>query len=319
MNILVTGSAGFIGHHLARRLVLDNFVVGIDNLNDYYSVKLKEKRNSLLSQESNYKFINQDICDLEGIKKIILDNKIDIIIHLAAQAGVRHSIENPFAYEKSNMLGTLNILEAARTLGVKKIIMASSSSVYGNSKKTPFSEEDVVNSPVSLYAATKLSVEQMSYTYSHLYGIDIICFRFFTVYGPLCRPDMAPMKFSLKILKNETIEVYNHGELQRDFTYIDDIVEGIVLGISYETKFDIFNLGNDNPVKLMDFISELEKNLGKAKLEYKGMQPGDVYITYADLTKSRKLLGYNPKTSFSEGILKMCNWIKENKDFLINM
>jgi len=319
-NYLITGSAGFIGFHLTKELLKDpkSSVIGIDNMNDYYSPILKERRNDILKKSKNYRFIKQDIADFEGLKTTLKDEKIDQIIHLAAQAGVRYSIENPQIYAKSNVIGTLNIFEVARRTGIKKVVFASSSSVYGANTKIPFSESDPVDTPISLYAATKKSTELMAYTYSHLYGINMTGLRFFTVYGEFTRPDMATFKFTKNILTGKEIEVFNNGNMERDFTFVSDIVDGLISASKKDFRYEIFNLGNSKPVKLGYFIELIEKNLGvKAKKKMMPMQAGDVLITYADVAKAGKMLGYEPKVSIEEGLRIFCNWFKENQDWLL--
>ncbi len=322
-NILITGSAGFIGFHLSKYL-LENYnniqVIGIDNLNNYYNPLLKEKRNDILKNYENYNFIKMDFSNWDDLVNNLDDKNIDLIVHLGAQAGVRYSLENPWAYESSNLLGTLNIFELARKLNIEKVVYASSSSVYGGNKKIPFSEDDNVDKPVSLYAATKKSNELMAYTYHHLYDIKMIGLRFFTVYGEYGRPDMAYFKFAKKILSNEPIDIYNYGDMERDFTYISDVVDGIVSSIERDFDYEIFNLGNSRPVKLMYFVELIEKYLNKeAEKNFLPMQDGDVLRTYADLNKSSKLLNYNPKVSIEDGLKRFCNWFLENRDWLLKL
>ena len=313
MKIIVTGAAGFIGYHVSKRLLdAGNEVVGIDNLNDYYDPILKNARLEILSTNKNFHFHKVDICDFTALKKCIGDAKI--IIHLAAQAGVRYSLENPFTYVQSNVVGHLNILEICRNIkGFERLIYASSSSVYGQNVKLPFAVEDRVDQPASLYAATKIADELMSHTYAHLYGIKMIGLRFFTVYGEYGRPDMAPIKFTKKIFDGDVIDVYNYGDLKRDFTYIDDVVDGVIASVQSSLDgHEIYNLGNNNPEKLMDFISTLEKHIGKkAVLNMMSMQKGDVYETYADITKSKCDLNFNPKTSLDSGLKKTVDWVKK--------
>jgi UDP-glucuronate 4-epimerase len=312
-KIILTGAAGFIGFHVSKALLeRGDEVVGIDNMNEYYDVALKEARLSILEKHENFKFHKLDICDFNTLKTTICDAKI--IIHLAAQAGVRYSLENPFAYIQSNIVGHLNILEVCRQIsGFEKLIYASSSSVYGRNANIPFSVSDTVNKPSSLYAATKLSDELMTETYNHLYGLNAIGLRFFTVYGEYGRPDMAPFKFTKAILEGQAIEVYNNGDLKRDFTYIDDIVSG-VLG-ALDNNIDghkIYNLGNSDPVMLNDFISVIEKYTGKiANKNMLPMQMGDVYETYANIDESRADLGYSPKTSIDVGMKKTVDWYRQ--------
>jgi UDP-glucuronate 4-epimerase len=313
MSIVVTGSAGFIGFHTAKALLKQGkIVVGIDNINDYYSKKLKWARNNILEKYDNYRFYHADLCDLQIMKSIFKDNKIDKICHLAAQAGVRYSIENPYAYQKSNLEGFTNILEMARCFEVNNFVFASSSSVYGFNKKVPFSVKDTVNHPISFYAATKVANELMSFSYHYLYNIPMIGLRFFTVYGPWGRPDMAYFKFTDKIINGESIDVYNHGNLKRDFTYIDDIVNGVISALHKSFDFEIFNLGNNKPINLLEFINILEEKLEKkADINMLPMQPGDMKETYADISKSNRLLGFKPKTNIREGLGKFVKWYKK--------
>lgn len=307
-NTLVTGAAGFIGYHVSKDLLKKNKrVVGVDNLNDYYDVELKKARLNELNKFPNFKFYKKDISE-----KIDIGESIDKICHLAAQAGVRYSIKNPFVYEKSNILGTLNIFEFAKEKKIPTVVFASSSSVYGNSENVPFREDENIDKPISLYAATKKSNELMAYYYHNLYGINMTGLRFFTVYGPHGRPDMAPFKFTKRILEGEKIDVYNYGKMKRDFTYIDDIVSGVVASLEKGYPYEIINLARGETVGLENFIKEIEKSSGKrAKIEYKELQPGDVLLTSGDITKARELLGYDPKISISEGVKKTVNWYKE--------
>jgi len=313
MSIVVTGCAGFIGFHTAQTLLKKGeLVVGIDNINDYYSKALKIARNKILEKYDNYRFYHADLCDIQILKTIFLKNKINKICHLAAQAGVRYSIENPYAYQKSNLEGFTNILEMARHFEVNNFIFASSSSVYGFNKKIPFSVEDPVNHPISFYAATKIANELMSFSYHHLYKIPMIGLRFFTVYGPWGRPDMAYFKFTNKIINGKSIDVYNNGNLKRDFTYIDDIVDGVISALDKHYDFEIFNLGNNKPENLLDFIKILEEKLEiKAVINLLPMQPGDMKETYADISKSIDLLGFKPKTNIREGLGRFVDWYKE--------
>lgn len=322
-NILVTGSAGFIGFHLCKRILekySDITITGVDNMNNYYNPLLKEKRNEILMNYNNYNFLRIDFSDWDVLFNALKDVEIDLIVHLGAQAGVRYSLKDPWSYERSNILGTLNVFELARKFDISKVIYASSSSVYGGNEKIPFSEEDSVERPVSLYAATKRANELMAYTYHHLYGIKMVGLRFFTVYGEFGRPDMAYWKFTKNILLGKEIEIYNYGNMERDFTYISDIIEGIISAIEKSFEYEIFNMGNSKPVKLMYFIELIEKYLNtKAKKKFLPMQKGDVLRTYADLTKSEKLLGYKPKVSIEEGLKRFCNWFLENKEWLLNI
>ncbi|MFH1457019.1 MAG: NAD-dependent epimerase [Patescibacteria group bacterium] len=312
MKILITGSAGFIGFHTAKKLLEQNHqVVGIDNFNDYYDPNLKKERNKILEEFKNFKLYKIDFSDYKKTEEIFKKEKIDKICHLGAQAGVRYSIENPQVYIDSNIQGTFNIFELARQYKIKDIVFASSSSIYGNNKKVPFSEIDKVDNPISLYAATKKSSELIAHTYHHLYGLNCTGLRFFTVYGPWGRPDMAYFLFSKAIDQNKAIKVFNHGKLERDFTYIDDIVEGIVKALKNPFGYEIINLGNNKPVKLGYFIECIEKELGKkAKKEMMPMQPGDVKRTYANISKAKKLLNWEPKTNIEQGLKQFINWYK---------
>lgn len=332
MNILVTGAAGFVGYHLCKKLILENHhVYGIDNLNSYYDVRLKIDRlvqlgidttsedflrqRELTNQDASLKFWQLDLVDAQGLDGLFQRENFDLVINLAAQAGVRYSIDNPKIYVQSNVVGFINILEACRQHKIKHLIYASSSSVYGNQEKIPFSEEDRVDHPISLYAATKKSNELMAHVYSHLYGLKTTGLRFFTVYGPWGRPDMAPFLFTKAILSEEPIKVFNNGDLMRDFTYVDDIIDGInsVINKSENTdnKYNLFNIGNNSPVKLMDFINSIENACNKkAILKMYPMQAGDVYQTYADIDKLHNQKGYHPTTPISEGVQNFVNWYK---------
>ena len=323
----MTGSAGFIGFHTAKKLLEDGHqVIGLDNFNSYYDPRLKEARNRILEgfvtdkkstndlrPTTNFKLYRGNLEDLKLIKRIFKENKIDKVCHLAAQAGVRYSLENPHAYISSNLVGFTNIIEETKNAGIKTFVYASSSSVYGNNKKIPFSVDDPVDHPVSLYAATKKANELIAYTYHHLYGLHCTGLRFFTVYGPWGRPDMAPYKFADLISKDKEIEVYNFGKMKRDFTYIDDIVDGIISALQKTYPFEVFNLGNNKPVELEYFISCFEKEFGKkARKKYLPLQPGDVLETFADIEHSNKKLGYAPKTSIEDGIHELVDWFKEH-------
>lgn len=313
----ITGAAGFIGFYLSKRLLEAGAkVIGLDNMNDYYEVSLKEERLRILNESDGFTFIKGDLADKEAIMDIFKEYQPDIVVNLAAQAGVRYSIDNPDAYIQSNLVGFFNILEGCRYYPVKHLVYASSSSVYGGNTKVPFCVEDQVDKPVSLYAATKKSNELMAYSYAKLYGIKLTGLRFFTVYGPMGRPDMAYFKFAKKIMNGEPIQIYNNGDMMRDFTYVDDIVTGIVnildkapdadeLGAHYK----VYNIGNNQPEKLMDYISTLEKCLGReAKKEFLPMQPGDVYQTYADVSDLIRDFDFKPSTSIEEGLSKFAEW-----------
>ena len=325
MKVLVTGAAGFIGFHLTLALLnRDDEVVGIDNLNDYYDPALKQLRLDEIakhSKYSNFEFIKADISDRPFIDKLFVENQFDVVVNLAAQAGVRYSLENPHAYVDSNVVGFVNILEGCRNSKVKHLIYASSSSVYGMNVKQPFSTEDRVDYPISLYAATKKSNELMAHAYSHLYSMPTTGLRFFTVYGPYGRPDMAYYKFTKAILNDAPIDVYNNGDMKRDFTYIDDIVEGVVrvmatIPSDQKSKFSassapfkLYNIGNNNPVTLRSFIKAIEDACGKTAVQnYLPMQPGDVPITFADIDELIADVGFKPTTSIDEGIKLFVDW-----------
>lgn len=314
---LVTGAAGFIGFFLSKALLdKGEQVIGLDNLNDYYEVSLKESRLAVLKKYENFQFYRADLADKEAVFAIFKQHLPAVVVNLAAQAGVRYSIENPDAYISSNIEGFFHILEACRHYPVEHLVFASSSSVYGGNKKVPFSTEDQVDKPVSLYAATKKSNELMAYAYSKLYGIPLTGLRFFTVYGPMGRPDMVYFKFAKKIMAGEPIQIYNHGDMRRDFTYIDDIVAGIEKILCHPpgkdengAAYKIYNIGNNKPEKLMDYISVLERCLGKeAKKEFLPMQPGDVYETYADVTDLMRDFDFKPSTTIEEGLSRFAEW-----------
>ena len=319
-KILISGAAGFIGYHLAKRLLsLGVQVAGLDNMNAYYDVQLKKDRLARLELYPAFSFTQGDLADGETVNRIFEEFRPDIVVNLAAQAGVRYSIDHPREYIDSNIIGFFNILEACRHYQPEHLLFASSSSVYGNQKKTPFATTDNVDHPISLYAATKKSDELMAYTYCHLYGIPSTGLRFFTVYGPFGRPDMAYFKFTNKIMKGEPITIFNQGDMYRDFTYVDDIVTGIQNMLCCPPKpngegdrYKIYNIGNNHPEKLMTFIETLEKALGKtAEKEYMPMQPGDVYQTYADVSELEKDFGFRPSTSIAEGLGKFARWYRE--------
>ena len=327
---LVTGAAGFIGFHLSRRLLDEGcHVIGLDNLNDYYDVNLKKARLAFLEKYQGFTFVFANLEDRKAVETLFLGQKIDIVIHLAAQAGVRYSLENPHVYVSSNVVGFLNVLEACRQHAVEHLVYASSSSVYGANRNMPFSTDDNVDHPISLYAATKKSNELMAHVYSHLYNLPTTGLRFFTVYGPWGRPDMALFLFTKAILNDEPIRVFNHGKMERDFTYIDDIVEGLVRVIpnppepdfcfnkhgqmsdSTSAPYKVYNMGNNQPVQLMEFIETLEKHLGKrAKKEFLPLQPGDVPKTYADVDDLARDVGFEPHTSIDEGIRRFVEWYR---------
>jgi UDP-glucuronate 4-epimerase len=328
MNILVTGAAGFIGFHLSKRLLAENYhVIGVDNLNDYYDVRLKSERLKQLENNDKFTFYKVDLADAEGLNEIFESHSIPFVINLAAQAGVRYSLTHPHSYVHSNLVGFVNILEACRHYQVEHLLYASSSSVYGANTKTPFSTQDSVDHPVSIYAATKKANELMAHTYSHLFNMPTTGLRFFTVYGPWGRPDMAYYSFTKDIIEGNTIQVYNNGDMRRDFTYIDDIVEGIVKLIDYpptpdssrdidpstsHAPYKIYNIGNNSPVRLMDFINTLETIIGKkAEIEFLPMQPGDVKETYADITDLQEAAGFSPATPLEIGLGHFVEWYKK--------
>lgn len=317
MKLLITGCAGFIGFHLAKKRLLDgDSVIGIDNINSYYDPDLKYSRLEILQQFANFTFHQIDIADNEKLIHIFQQEDITHIINLAAQAGVRYSIDHPHEYIKANVCGFLNILEAARHYQVKHLIYASSSSVYGNNKNLPYSEDDKTDTPLAIYAATKKSNELMAHSYSYLYNIKTTGLRFFTVYGPWGRPDMAFFSFTKNILAEKPIKIYNYGKMLRDFTYIDDIVNGISLIIDNQTKADllynIYNIGSGNPVNLMDYINELEQALDKEAIkEFAPLQKGDVLETHADTNKLKLAFNYQPTTTVKEGIRQFVEWYKQ--------
>lgn len=315
-TILITGGAGFIGSSLADRLLSDGYsVTVIDNFNDYYNPEIKKQNISQALKNSNYKLYNGDIENISDVEKVFVENKIDAIVHLAARAGVRPSIEAPLAYAMTNIIGTINILEMMKKYGVKRMSMASSSSVYGNCKAEKFSEDLNIREPISPYAATKSADEQICYTYHHLYDLDIYMLRFFTVFGPRQRPDLAINKFTRLIMSDKPIDMYGDGSTMRDYTYIDDIVDGIVATLKYhQTGYEIFNLGGGSPVTLSEMIATIERVLGKkAQINKMPMQPGDVDKTVSDISKAQRLLGYYPHTSFEQGVRKFIEWKKHFK------
>jgi len=309
---LITGTAGFIGFHLAKKYLEQGIeVVGYDNVNDYYDPSIKESRLKILEEIGGHTFIKGGLEDKKKLFSIFKKHDIDKVCHLAAQAGVRYSLQNPHAYIDSNLVGFTNILEACRHNELD-LVYASSSSVYGGNKNYPFSVDDRVDNPISLYAATKKSNELMAHVYSHLFGIKTTGLRFFTVYGPYGRPDMALFLFTKRIVEGKPIDVFNHGRMERDFTYIDDIVDGIMRAMENPFPYEVFNLGNNSPVQLEYFISIIERELGiPAKKNYMDIQPGDVPKTYADIEKTRKLLGWEPTTSIEEGVKRFINWYKK--------
>ncbi|HWG35480.1 MAG TPA: NAD-dependent epimerase [Gemmatimonadaceae bacterium] len=331
MTTLVTGAAGFIGFHVAKRLLeAGDAVVGIDNLNDYYDPSLKLARLAELAPSSSFRFVRGDICDAPLLAKIMAEHRPDVVINLAAQAGVRYSLENPGAYADSNLVGFLNILEACRHARVSHLVHASSSSVYGANTATPFSVEQRVDHPVSLYAATKKASELMAHSYAHLFRLPITALRFFTVYGPFGRPDMAYFKFTRAIVEGRPIELYNNGDMLRDFTYIDDVVEGVVRvaarpatpdphwsgdspsPATSSAPYRVYNIGHSDPVPLLEFVEVLERQLGiRAKRKYLPMQPGDVLATYADVSDLERDVGYRPETSIAVGLERFVDWYRD--------
>jgi UDP-glucuronate 4-epimerase len=330
MKYLVTGAAGFIGSVVVERLTaLGHSVIGIDNINNYYDINLKHARLKRIELDK-FQFVKIDLADREAMAALFVEHQFDRVVHLGAQAGVRYSIENPMAYADSNLVGHLNILEGCRNTKVKHLVYASSSSVYGLNSKVPFSTSDTVDHPISLYAATKKSNELMAHSYSHLYDIPTTGLRFFTVYGPWGRPDMAPFIFTKKILNGETIDINNNGDMWRDFTYIDDIVEGVIriadvvparddkwtvedgTPASSSAPYSIYNIGHGSPINLMDFIKAIETELGiEAKKNFRGMQAGDVYQTYADTQDLFAVTGYKPQMGVAEGVANLVSWYKE--------
>ena len=316
---LVTGAAGFIGFHLSKKLASQGAeVVGFDNVNDYYDVNLKYSRLDALKSFDNFRFVKGDLADADAVNALFDEGRFDVVVNLAAQAGVRYSITNPGAYINSNLIGFFNILEACRRRPVEHLLYASSSSVYGNQQKTPFSTSDRVDEPVSLYAATKKSNELLAYSYSHLYGIPATGLRFFTVYGPLGRPDMAAFIFTRKIFNDEPIQVFNNGDMYRDFTYVDDIVQGVENMLCNPPKPNakgdrakVYNIGNNKPEKLLTFIETLERQIGKtARKEFLPMQAGDVYQTYADVSDLIADFDFRPNTSIEVGLKRFVDWYR---------
>ena len=317
MNILITGSAGFIGYHLAIKILKTKAsVIGIDNVNNYYDTNIKRDRIKKLKQNKKFIFYKIDLSEYKKLNNLVKKYNIKIIIHLAAQAGVRYSIEQPRAYFKSNLEGFFNVLEISRHNKIKHLIYASTSSVYGDSKKFPLSEENSTDFPLSFYAATKKSNEVMAHSYSYIYKLPCTGVRFFTVYGPFGRPDMALFKFTKNIINNKSIELYNHGNHLRDFTYVDDIVEGIYSLIKKQSKksipYEIFNIGNGNPKKLLDYLKNIEKNLKiSPKIKNLPLQIGDIIKTHSNINKLKKYTGYKPKTNINTGISKFIEWYKD--------
>jgi len=310
MKVLVTGGAGFIGSHVCERLLRDgNSVAVLDDLNDFYSPITKQENLETIAQSGPVEFYRGDIADEAFVLETLRASRPQAVIHLAARAGVRPSLEQPILYGRVNVQGTIILLEACRKFEVPRFVFASSSSIYGVANRVPFSEEDFLNMPVSPYAATKIAGEKIAYTYSHLYGLRVVCLRFFTVFGPRQRPDLAIRKFTTMIDRGQPIPVFGDGTSGRDYTFVEDTVQGIMGALNYDCSYDVFNLGNSHPVRLIDLIRTIETALGKtAKIEWLADQPGDVPITYADISKAQKILGYHPKTSFKAGIDKFLEW-----------
>lgn len=315
-NILVTGGAGFIGSHLVDRLLAEGDwrVTVVDDFNDFYSPKIKRTNIARHLASPNYKLVEADIRDASAMAALFAHENFDVIVHLAARAGVRPSLAEPKLYAETNINGTLNLLELAKEQGVKQFVFGSSSSVYGINTKVPFAEDDRIHQPISPYAATKAAGELLCHTYSHLYGIRIVCLRFFTVYGARQRPDLAIHKFSKLITEGKPIQVFGDGTSRRDYTYIDDIIQGVRAAIDYDrSRYEIFNLGESQTIELAELISLIERSLDMhAIIDRQPMQPGDVPVTFADITKSREILGYNPQTNIADGIPKFVEWFRSN-------
>lgn len=318
--ILVTGSAGFIGFHLAKALLAaGETVIGLDNFNSYYAPELKRARTEILSAKKNFFAVEKDLTDRKAVERCFKKFSPELVCHLAAQAGVRYSLQNPHTYQQSNLEGFVNLIETARLLRLKRFVYASSSSVYGGNTKMPYSEDDPVNTPVSLYAATKRANELIAYTYTHLWGLQTVGLRFFTVYGCWGRPDMAYWSFLEAILNAEPIRVFNYGKNRRDFTYIDDIIPGVTAALHGDSlsDYEIINLGNNRPVELMEFIHTLEELSGEIAIkEMVPPQPGDVVATYADISKAKAKLGFSPKTSLKEGLKPFVRWYLDHPDLM---
>lgn len=314
MTILVTGGAGFIGSHLCEALVKTNHrVICYDNFDDFYNPVIKEQNIATCLGHSNFILVRNDILDTDTLRRTFESDSIDAVIHLAARAGVRPSIQNPKLYQKVNVEGTVNVLEVLREFSVKKLILASSSSVYGNNEKVPYSEKDNVDCTISPYAATKKACEVLAYTYHHLYQIDTFCLRFFTVYGPRQRPEMAIHSFTKSIYEGTALKLFGDGSSQRDYTYIDDIIDGIVKCLDHFNGYEILNLGESKTTRLIDLVRMIEERVGKkAQIEWLPMQPGDVKVTFADITKAKRLIDYDPKTLIQAGIEQFVHWFRNN-------
>jgi UDP-glucuronate 4-epimerase len=315
MKILVTGGAGFIGSHLSERLLSQGHTVAIiDDLNDFYDPSLKRWNLAALQAVGSVRFDEGDIADETVVNRVFQEFQPEIVVHLAARAGVRPSLKDPLLYERTNIRGTMVLLEASRNTGIRRFVFASSSSIYGIANTVPFREDDFSNYPVSPYAATKLAGEKICFTYSHLYNLPCVCLRFFTVYGPRQRPDLAIRKFIERIDAGLPVTMFGDGSSARDYTFVDDTIQGILGSIGYECRYDIFNLGNSRPISLVEMIRTIESAVGKpAILEHLPDQPGDVPITYADISKAKSLLGYNPATRFEDGIRKFVEWTRKQK------
>ncbi|MBK5294694.1 MAG: GDP-mannose 4,6-dehydratase [Acidobacteriia bacterium] len=319
MRILVTGGAGFIGSHVAETLLRQGHAVAIlDELNDYYEPALKRSNLECIGQVGRFEFHQGSLCEPDSVRRFMGRFLPEAVVHLAARAGVRPSLSQPLLYEQVNVQGTIALLEVCRELGIGRFVFASSSSVYGIANQVPFREDDPRLRPISPYAATKLAGEHFCQVYAHLYGISAVCLRFFTVYGPRQRPDLAIRKFTAMIDAGEAIPVFGDGSSGRDYTFVDDIVQGILASLTFPCQFEVFNLGNSHPVTLIDLIAEIEQALGKqARLSHLPEQPGDVPITFADISKARRLLGYDPRTPFTEGIRKFVNWHHLQKELTV--
>ena len=321
-KILVTGTAGFIGYHLARALLLrGHTVVGVDNFTPYYDIKMKHARHNILKKEKTFHFYKISIANYAALERIIKKEKPDVIVHLAAQAGVRFSLKNPWSYADANYLGTLNIFEAAKRCGVKRVLYASSSSVYGDNKKMPFSENDRTDNPISVYAASKKANETLAYAYHSLYGIEMAGMRFFTVYGRYGRPDLALFKFTKNIIAGKPIDVYNRGKMKRSFTHIDDVISGILALLQKRSLgYELYNLGGEEATSLLDFIKMIEKKIGKKSvMNLLPIQAGDVSATIADTSKAFRDLGYRPCVHIEEGITDFVSWFMDNKSWLLRL